>query len=268
MADFSTPADNREQDKLSWISDEQLMQILQDRFGGIFGEIKNRGEARGETTLDLLLAFALAKSPEEIKEANAAASLTKSLQNNIGLMHQDILGSVKGWHSTGASGGIYDLTGASSVVHKGKNVYAELKMRHNTIRGKDKGPIWDELDTAVKNNGGSEKAVGYLIEVVPAKNKPYDVEWIFSAKQNDGKVRFFKGEHIRRIDGTTAYHIVTGEERAIFDLFEALPVILFKAFPDLNTEQGKTMEAINGFLKTSMERTLASKSLYSGEEEV
>lgn len=253
---------------LTWISDEAVVEALRHRFGSIIEDLTNREEAKGETTLDVIMAFALSKTPDEIAEANKAASLTKSLQNNVGLFHQDILGGAEGWVSTGTAGGDYDLHGESKIAKMDKAIYAEVKMRYNTIRGKDKATIWKELDRAVRRNGGKEKAVGYLIEIVPARNDSYDKVWKFTATEevngSDKKVSYNQN-HVRRVDGVTAYHMVTGEENAIFNLLHALPQYLFKAFPDIHNDEDKKkiVENIENFLDSSIKRTLGSQSFYA-----
>lgn len=251
---------------LDWISNDRVIEILQHRLGDIFERLNERGEAKGEATLDIILAFALGKTFEEIVEDNKAVSLTKSLQNNIGYIHQDVLGAVNGWVSTGASGGDYDIRGESPLDDIDKSVYGEVKMRYNTIRGKDRATIWRELERAVRRNGGKKESIGYLIEIVPAKSQPYDIVWKFNATEEvDGKdVKVsFEADYIHRMDGTTAYHVVTGDENAIFNFLRALPKFLFMAFPKINKNEKETLEIIENFIESSMARTLAPKSLYA-----
>lgn len=55
----------------------------------------------------------------------------KTLQNAIGYFHQDVIGSITGWQNL-SSGQLID------VCNLQKKVIAELKNKHNTVKGSDK----------------------------------------------------------------------------------------------------------------------------------
>lgn len=77
-------------------------------------------------------------SKEEIGTIEKSVALTKTFQNAIGDFHQEVLGSAKGWRSTGTSGGVLDIMSDNPIKQAGnKKILAEVKMRYNTIKASD-----------------------------------------------------------------------------------------------------------------------------------
>ena len=139
----------------------------------------------------------------------------KTIQNALGVFHQEILGSVPGWESLG-TGKIVD------IVHEQRNIVAEIKNKHNTTKGNHKKEIYDDIKAVISLTYPG--CVGYYVEIIPKTRTPYDHP--FTPSDNTEHNRRAARTDIRIIDGKSFYHIVTGIPNAIDLVYKALPVAL------------------------------------------
>lgn len=141
----------------------------------------------------------------------------KTLQNKLGLFHQNILGHVSGWSNLN-TGKVVDL------LNTKKKIIAEIKNKFNTTKGSDKVQIYDNikflLDTKYKGY------VGYYVEVIPQNKKVYDSE--FTPSDNKIKKRRPRNKNIRIIDGSSFYDLATGYNDSLFMLYMAIPEAITK----------------------------------------
>lgn len=219
--------------QLDWIDIEKVVQFAQHRFGKAVRVVHEdlASASRVEPTLALVRAGILGQ-PVVLDDAiDVTVSITKTIQNAVGYFHQDVLGEVDGWASTGAAGGAVDLHGFSPVTEK--RIVAELKMRWNTIKASDEAGVWDGLKHAATVTGSD--TVAYIFQVVPKTNEPYDRPWKVSGRESL--------ERVRAADGVTAYHLVTGRPKALFELLEALPYVLTRVADSLLGDSRNTQIA-------------------------
>lgn len=144
-------------------------------------------------------------------EQEKARQVQKTLQNALGAFHQKIIGSIDGWHDTGA-GGSFD------VENKEKKIIAEIKNKHNTMNASSSADVYQKLASHLRFSHKDHTA--YLVDIVPKTPKPYDKEW--SPNQGITLLR----EDIRRIDGRSFYALATGRENALNELYNALPLVI------------------------------------------
>ena len=208
-----------ERPTLSWVDIDDVIKIAKHRFEKAIKSVQDEGAAatRVDPTLAIARASILGQRLVVDDDIDASVSITKTIQNAVGLFHQDVLGAVSGWASSGASGGSMDLRGKSPVT--GKEIVAEVKMRWNTIKASDEKNVWDDLKHAAVLQG--RESVGYVFQIIPKTNQPYDVPWKVSGRESL--------DRIRCADGVTAYHLVTGNPKAIFELFSVLPFVMTEA---------------------------------------
>lgn len=201
---------------LAWIDVDKLVTFAETRFGKSAKKVEEASvdDLRVEPTLALVRAGLTGESVVNSDTVDLAVSITKTIQNAVGLFHQDVLGAVENWSSTGTSGGVIDLKGVSPVT--GETIVAELKMRFNTIKASDEKNTWDGLKNAARVSGTGVKA--YIFQIVPKTTVPYDRPWAVSGRAPI--------EEVRCADGVTAYHLVTGSPTALFDLMRAMPYVI------------------------------------------
>jgi hypothetical protein len=142
----------------------------------------------------------------------------KSLSNHVGLLHQKLLGCIDGWTDLGV-GQLID------VVNPKEKIIAEIKNKHNTIKGADRIGLYKELDNLVMMKGHQYKDfTAYYVEIVPKKADRYNICFTPSDKSKGTKCP--PNEKVRQIDGASFYALVTGIDNALEQIFEALPLVI------------------------------------------
>lgn len=142
----------------------------------------------------------------------------KSLQNAIGVFHQNILGSITDWQNL-STGAVIDV-----VNHK-QHVIAEIKNKHNTLNAAGKTKLYEQLENLVMPKGQQYKGfTAYYVEIIPKSPQPYDVP--FTPSDASKGCRKAENPLIRQIDGYSFYALVTGVDDALAQLFSTLPAII------------------------------------------
>lgn len=201
---------------LPWLSFETLCQIVDSSFRSSIKKVQKPSEAVHDPTL-VVAYSSLTNTPvkDTVEQLQQTASV-KTMQNAIGTFHQRVLGAVNGWTDSGPQGGGFDIMSEGKVAAAGnRKVLMEVKMRWNTIKASDEHHTHQRLAEAVKHFGGPKEAVAYLCQIIPAKNRSYDEEWVVSGRTSQ--------EQVRAADGKTTYHLVTGFPNAMEDLLRVLP---------------------------------------------
>ncbi len=140
--------------------------------------------------------------------------IQKTKQNAIGTLHEDIIGSIDGVENLPV-GNLIDI-----LFHKGKLI-AEVKNKHNTTKGNHKVQIYRDIDTKLKELPGY---TGYYVEILPKGAKKYNTP--FTPSDNQTKSRLPERDDIRKIDGKSFYSLLTGNDNALYELYENLPEIV------------------------------------------
>ncbi len=160
---------------------------------------------------------------EKIRQAQ------KTLSNAIGMFHQKILGSVDGWQDLGKNG-IVDL------VNNDLKLIAEIKNKHNTVKGSDKVNTYDTLNDLVMKKGHLYKDyTAYYVEIIPSKAHIFD--HMFTPSDKSQGCKRSGNEKIRHIDGNSFYAKVTGVPTALQMVFEAIFVVIQKYYPHFNDRE-------------------------------
>jgi hypothetical protein len=165
---------------------------------------------------------------EKIRQAQ------KTLSNHVGTFHQSILGAIEGWESLKV-GGIVD------VICHSKEIIAEVKNKHNTIKASDQSGMYDRLEKLVMDKGQKYKDyTAYYVEIIPRKPKPYDDPFMPSKAERGQKCQ--ENQLIRVTDGYSFYKLATGIDDALYQLFSVLPEVIAKIKPECKIKDTKTAE--------------------------
>jgi hypothetical protein len=155
----------------------------------------------------------------------------KTLQNALGNFHQQLLAKVADWEIPNL--GFVDL------VSEKYKVVAEVKNKHNTVKKSDLKDVYDELQNAVLHKTSRYNGFkAYYVTVIPASSKRFKKE--FTPSDNETKTVRQGNKQILEIDGYSFYALVTGEENALKQLYQALPAVIkevlaepqFQTFPN------------------------------------
>lgn len=159
---------------------------------------------------------------EKIRQAQ------KTLSNHIGMFHQKLLGSFKGWQSL-PTGEIIDV-----ICHE-KKIIAEIKNKYHTVKGGDKSDLYDKLDDLVMQKKQEYKDyTAYYVEIIPKKPIRYNAPFTPSISKKGIKCAI--NEKIRIIDGYSFYALVTGVDNALEQIFNALPLVIQSKKHDISSE--------------------------------
>ena len=100
-----------------------------------------------------------------ISEVEVPRKTQKTIQNVIGIIHQEILSTVEGWEDLG-TGQVLDLKNDK------EKIIAEIKNKHNTTKGNHKKEIYNDINSLL--NTTYKGYTGYYVEILPKNGKIYN----------------------------------------------------------------------------------------------
>lgn len=144
--------------------------------------------------------------------------IQKTLSNDIGMLHQKILGSVDGWTDLKVGGGV-------DLVNVEKKFIAEIKNKHNTVTGGKRVNNYQELCDLIMPKASTYKNFkAYFVEIIPSNSNGYEKPFTPSDKKSG--IRCPINPNIIQIDGKRFYKLVTGVDDALEQVFKALPRVI------------------------------------------
>ncbi|HIF0138894.1 TPA: Eco47II family restriction endonuclease [Legionella anisa] len=224
---------------LNFIDDNKLEPIVLNMLDKCANSIKGAEKNFAKNVIDpFSIIFEMSGFGIDIAQWNINEKLRqaqKTLSNHIGDFHQKLLGSFDGWENL-PTGEIVDV-----VCHERK-IIAEIKNKHNTIKGAHQSTLYKALNDFVMKKGQRYKDyTAYYVEVIPKKpiryNKP------FTPSDSSTGAKCSENQLIRVIDGYSFYALATGVDDALEQLFEILPHVIKKLKPEydlINAEQIKS----------------------------
>lgn len=143
----------------------------------------------------------------------------KSLSNHLGTFHQELLGILPGWESTGSTGGNYDLIHPKPFYtkHGMKPVIAEVKNKHNTMNSNSANNLRTNFNSYLRQPE-LRGFIAYLIQIIPKNREKIDVPWKVSG--------FGEIPEVRIIDAATIYSRSTDDQDAFKKVFSAIPIAM------------------------------------------
>jgi hypothetical protein len=188
---------------LLWISDEDLYSAISELTSRAEKAKNNANRIMHKNVVDpfssLIIASTLGVDKEGLINIQQSSSTLSGISSALGNFHQRILGAVEGWENHDAG---YDLENTSSKM------LAEVKNKHNTMNSTNKAAVVAELDIAIRQKGSGW--TGYLVAIVPKSPIRYETRLTTAQRP------------IYEIDGVSFYAKVTGDERALHDLFAVI----------------------------------------------
>ena len=137
----------------------------------------------------------------------------KTASNRVGDFHQNLLGHVDGWVNLGRGD-----TSGMDLKKEDDSIWIELKNKYNPMNSSSL------RDTRFKCEELAEKypnAKIYWAYIVSQNYESFDKTWVY--KDNKENVVHDVNDNIRNIAGKDVYTLVTGDETAFEQLFDAIP---------------------------------------------
>ncbi len=207
---------------LSYICNEKLYECVEQVIYTIKRAQKEKNVTLHANVIDPFSAIFDAMynkiSLQQWLELEKTRQIQKTLQNNIGLFHQSIIGCVDGWENLG-TGKIIDL------INVQKKIIAEIKNKYNTTKGNHKIAIYDDLEAKLENYK-DKGYIAYYVEII--RKKPFGYCETFTPSDNKTHQKRKQHPQIKIIDGETFYSLATGSKTALVDLYRVLPSVISK----------------------------------------
>ena len=186
---------------------------------------------------------------EEWLEQEKKRQIQKTLQNNVGDLHQKILATLDDIEDLGV-GKVLDLKSVK------KKFIAEIKNKHNTTKGNHKVQIYNDMEKVLKNMPVG--TTGYYVEILPKNGKAYDIPFTPSdnTEEDKSKKRKTSNELIRQIDGKSFYTKVTGNKNSLRELYLLIPEIVV----EIIKEEYKIDRKASDFIKEDEFNTVYGKN--------
>jgi type-2 restriction enzyme eco47II len=147
----------------------------------------------------------------------------KTLQNAIGKFHQMVLGSIDGCEDLGV-GKIVDFKCEK------KKIFAEIKNKFNTVKASDLKGVYKTIAEYRRMN--CPDYTGYYVQILTKSR----FNRCFTPSDNTSGSKPEPNPHIREIDGSSFYTLITGDEEALINLYKILPYVLQKVEPSFDAD--------------------------------
>lgn len=165
-------------------------------------------------------------SEEHLIDEEITRQIDKSINNAIGTFHEEILGGISGYEMGTKSN--YDIKSNDDLL------FADIKNKHNTMNSGSSKTLFDNLSKFAEEN---PKAKCYWVQIL-AKSS-FEKIWELTHKKEK-----YSHERVFVISGDIFYYKLSGEKKALFNLYKALPKAIdtyLKSIPPKAKESKNTV---------------------------
>ena len=217
---------------LSFISDEHLLLCIENLHNSYLKAKANISKKKFYSnkidTIKLTFDSKFNNLDEEtLIKSEIARQIDKSINNSIGTFHEQILGGINGYEIGNLSG--FDIKATDNTL------FADIKNKHNTMNSSSAESLFQKLANYADTY---KKAKCYWVQIL-AKNS-FTEKW-----QSEINGKEYSHSRVYKISGDQFYKLLSGNENALFELYEVLP------------------KAISDFLATKNEHTKNENSALS-----
>lgn len=233
---------------LPFISNEDFIEVLSDLKGRADAARRKATDKFSRNTIDPFTALfqmeLLSIDAHKWQSVEENRQIEKSLQNHIGNFHQSLIAKIEGWTNTKGNKVI-------DVINTERKIIAEIKNKHNTVKGSDMVRVYENLESLVRKKGQDTNGyTAYLVEIIPKKRERYNKPLVTSDNTSGQKTHV--DELIRRVDGATFYEIVTGDVDGLQKVFETIPLGLAAIGVHVDSEKTRlAQEYFNNAISSS-----------------
>lgn len=170
--------------------------------------------------------------------------IEKSISNEVGSFQEELIGSIDGYTRYKVGDPIAE---GVDIVSNDKTLWAEVKNKHNTVKGEDQKNIYKKLQKIAEKYPNSTVYYVRIIDNI-SQNQP----WVL-------KKQGLKHPRVRIISGDRFYELITGDPLAFKKLLTAFPIALRDYVDTLTPE-----ERINNGSNMGLFGNLYSESTKNG----
>ncbi|MBJ6367619.1 Eco47II family restriction endonuclease [Snuella sedimenti] len=209
---------------VSFVSDVHLLQCIENLYNAYMRAksnfTKKKFYANKVDTIKLIFDSSFNNlSEEELIKLEISRQIDKSVNNAIGTFHEQILGGINGYEN-----GIMD---GFDIKANDNTLFADIKNKHNTMNSSSAESLFQKL---ARYANDYKEAQCYWVQILATKS--FNEKWfsIINGKE-------YSHSRVYKISGDQFYALLTGNKKAFYELYNALPL------------------AINDFLKTVKEES-------------
>lgn len=167
-------------------------------------------------------------------ERETARALNKSLTNRLGAFHQEVIGALPGWSSTGAHGDAYDVIHEEPFGPRNRPAVAEVKAKYNTMNSNGAERCYGNF-LSLRKHSKYKNFDCYLIQMI--QRHPINQPWVPNQKS------YGKLDHIRVIGAPEVFTLSTGNPDAFGEFVRAFEQYLIEYYG--SSPDHKLREVIN-----------------------
>lgn len=155
---------------------------------------------------------------DKLIEGEILRQIDKSINNSIGTFHEQILGGIEGYEMGNLSG--FDIKANNDTL------FADIKNKHNTMNSSSAESLFQKLAHYANTY---KQAKCYWVQILAKKS--FTESWF-------GEINGKEYSHTRvfKISGDQFYALLSGQEDAFFQLYQALPRAIDDFMANLNTQ--------------------------------
>jgi len=175
---------------------------------------------------------------ESLIQSEILRQIDKSINNSIGIFHEQILGGINGYEVGNLSG--FDIKA------KDDSLFADIKNKHNTMNSSSAESLFQKLKSYADTY---KKANCYWVQIL-AKGSFKEL-W-----QGEINGKEYTHSRVFKISGDQFYYLISGEENALLQLYKALPKAINEYLsinePNNETKKNSAIDEIK--LETSISK--------------
>lgn len=145
---------------------------------------------------------------EALIQTEILRQVDKSINNAVGVFHEQILGGINGFEIGNFSG--FDIKADDNTL------FAEIKNKHNTMSSSATEAVFQKLARYADDN---KKANCYLVQILAKKSFKEKWAGIISGKE-------YSHSRIFKISGDQFYALLSGQQDALLQLYKVLPLAI------------------------------------------
>lgn len=223
---------------LSYISDEHLFTCIDNLHNSYLKAKANITKSKFYKnkidTIKLTFDSSFNNLDEEtLIKTEITRQIDKSINNSIGTFHEEILGGIKGFEKESLSG--FDIKATNNTL------FADIKNKHNTMNSSSAESLFQKLAHYADTY---KKANCYWVQIL-AKSS-FNENW-------KGEINGKEYSHSRvyKISGDQFYKLLSGNENALFELYQILPLAISRFLKQKTTSYETENSALQEISKSA-----------------
>jgi len=172
---------------------------------------------------------------EDLIQLEVLRQADKSINNSIGIFHEQILGGIEGFSMGNLSG--YDIKADDD------SLFADIKNKHNTMNSSAAEALFQKLSRYANDN---KKAKCYWVQIL-AKGSFCDL-WKGEINRKE-----YSHSRVYKISGDKFYALLTRQDDALFQLYKILPSAIEDYLKSLIVQNTKKDNSVLSEIKTDSE---------------